>query len=141
MAGPGSSPADWREGSAPTFSPRSLATCLLSFMSHLFPRSILSTSDDACCKHQSTIHQICQDEQGVRDRAAMSNDVARRGREGRWRVRTCTYLFDVAHPVPDVIEGLLIGDVIDQHNPLQTGSDISPALPGCFDIISDKLII
>lgn len=41
-----------------------------------------------------------------------------------------TYLFDVAHPVPDVIEGLLIGDVIDQHNPLQTGSDISPALPG-----------
>lgn len=51
------------------------------------------------------------------------------------------YLFDVAHPVPDVIEGLLVGDVVDQHNPLQTGSDISPALPGCSDIISDKPII
>lgn len=38
------------------------------------------------------------------------------------------YLFDVAHPVPDVVEGLLIGDVIDQHDPLETGSDISLAL-------------
>lgn len=40
------------------------------------------------------------------------------------------YLFNVADPVPDVIEGLLVGDVIDQHNPLQTGSDISAALSG-----------
>lgn len=35
------------------------------------------------------------------------------------------YLFDVADPVPDVVEGLLVGDVVDQHDPLQTGSDIS----------------
>lgn len=29
------------------------------------------------------------------------------------------YLLDVAYPVPDVIEGLLVGDVIHQHDALQ----------------------
>lgn len=33
----------------------------------------------------------------------------------------------------DFIEGPLIGDVIDQHEPLQTGSDISTASSGCYD--------
>lgn len=60
-------------------------------------------------------------------RCQMSHDGAVTASDARGLL---TYLFDVAHPVPDVIEGLLIGDVIDQHNPLQTGSDISPALPG-----------
>lgn len=34
--------------SMPTFSPRSLETCLLSFTSHLFPSIIFSTSAEAC---------------------------------------------------------------------------------------------
>lgn len=29
------------------------------------------------------------------------------------------YLLDVAYPVPDVIEGLLVGDVIHQHDALK----------------------
>lgn len=30
-----------------------------------------------------------------------------------------TYLLDVAYPVPDVIEGLLVGDVVHQHDALE----------------------
>lgn len=33
-----------------TFSPLSLDTCLLSVMSHLLPKIIFSTSDEACCE-------------------------------------------------------------------------------------------
>ena len=32
------------------------------------------------------------------------------------------YLLDVAYPVPDVVEGFLVGDVIRQHDALQTQS-------------------
>lgn len=42
----------------PTFSPRSLDTCLLSFMSHLFPRTIFSTSEDACYTHIHTYTDV-----------------------------------------------------------------------------------
>lgn len=35
-----------------TFSPLSFDTCLLSFISHLLPRIILSTSEEACCREK-----------------------------------------------------------------------------------------
>lgn len=39
-----------------TFSPLSFDTCLLSFISHLLPRIILSTSEEACCREKT----VCQ---------------------------------------------------------------------------------
>lgn len=36
------------------------------------------------------------------------------------------YLLDVAYPIPNVVKGLLVGDVVHQHDALQCrpGSDI-----------------
>lgn len=37
-----------------------------------------------------------------------------------------SYLLDVSYPVPDVIEGFLVGDVVHQHDALKhTGSDVT----------------
>lgn len=42
------------------------------------------------------------------------------------------YLLDIAYPVPDVVEGFLVGDVVHQHDalPRQTGSDMSALTNG-----------
>lgn len=46
--------------------------------------------------------------------------------EGQWEVSICgwalkPYLLNVPNPVPDVVKGLLVGDVIDQHDALSGG--------------------
>lgn len=37
------------------------------------------------------------------------------------------YLLDVAYPVPDVIERLLVGDVIHQHDALRQKQEVTSA--------------
>lgn len=38
------------------------------------------------------------------------------------------YLLDVAYPIPDVVKGLLVGDVVHQHDALRRRQEVtSPA--------------
>ena len=119
-----------------TFSPLSLDTCLLSFISHLLPRIILSTSEDACWKDNKwlfyiNLHTLDSAKQW-RSQLCVQIVIAQVGLTKMLSTNvffnffTClqsmnhyTNLFNIADPVLDVVEGLLIGDVIHQHDALE----------------------
>lgn len=101
-----------------TFSPLSLDTCRLSLTSHLFPRTILSTSAEACCGRKvgkvntQEMNQLQSVLRVVQTLKLVVDDQCREWTPRYKHISTIFYLFYIPYPVLDVVKGLLIGNVI-----------------------------
>lgn len=118
----------------PTFSPLSLDTCRLSLTSHLFPRTIRSTSADACYRGITNREKVIVNvNKNALDSCSLLSSLwninnrkcnTQKCTQNKWIVISAVrgkyiimimiifYLFYVSYPVLDIVKGLLVGNVI-----------------------------